>query len=348
MTTPYAVLSEGLQKSYGEVHALRGLDLAVPEGTVCGLLGPNGAGKTTAVRILTTLTAPTGGRALVAGHDITRDPAAVRRAIGVTGQYASVDGDLTGRENLRLFARLAGLRGAAGRARADELLERFGLGEAADRVAGTWSGGMKRRLDLAAGLITRPRVLFLDEPTTGLDPAAREQIWTAVRELVEKGSGGTTVVLTTQYLEEADRLAGEIVVVDRGRVAATGTPAGLKARIGARAEVTVTERGTLARAAAVLDQLTGGRPALDEERLTVGVTVLDGGLTLPRIIRELDTAGVPVTDASLRPPTLDEVFLRLTQGRSGATGADAADAHLDAAGPTAGPTADADAQEYAA
>ncbi|WP_030723193.1 daunorubicin resistance protein DrrA family ABC transporter ATP-binding protein [Streptomyces sp. NRRL S-237] len=329
MTTTYAVLSEGLEKNYGKVHALRGLDLAVPEGTVCGLLGPNGAGKTTAVRILTTLTAPTGGRALVAGHDVTRDPAAVRRAIGVTGQYASVDGDLTGRENLRLFARLAGLRGRAGRTRADELLERFGLGEAADRPAATWSGGMKRRLDLAAGLVTRPRVLFLDEPTTGLDPAAREQIWTAVRELVEKGSGGTTVLLTTQYLEEADRLAGEIVVVDRGRVTATGTPARLKARIGARVEVTVAERGALARAAAVLDQLTGGRPVLDEQRLSVGVTVLDGALggalTLPRIIRELDTAGVPVTDAGLRPPTLDEVFLRLTQAHGTAAEAPTAD-----------------------
>ncbi|MGW7438157.1 ATP-binding cassette domain-containing protein [Streptomyces sp. NPDC054849] len=315
MTTTYAVLSEGLEKNYGEVHALRGLDLAVPEGTVCGLLGPNGAGKTTAVRILATLTTPTGGRALVAGHDVTRDPAAVRRAIGVTGQYASVDGDLTGRENLRLFARLAGLRGSASRARADELLERFGLGEAADRVTSTWSGGMRRRLDLAAGLITRPRVLFLDEPTTGLDPAAREQIWTAVRELVDKGAEGTSVLLTTQYLEEADRLADEIVVVDHGRAVATGTPSRLKARIGARAEVTVTAREALAGAAVVLDQLTGGRPVLDEERLTVGVTVLDSGLTLPRIIRELDTAGVPVTDASLRPPTLDEVFLRLTQAR---------------------------------
>ncbi|MFG2977686.1 ATP-binding cassette domain-containing protein [Streptomyces sp. NPDC048331] len=315
MTTTYAVLSEGLEKNFGEVHALRGLDLAVPEGTVCGLLGPNGAGKTTAVRILTTLTAPTGGRALVAGHDVTRDPAAVRRAIGVTGQYASVDGDLTGRENLRLFARLAGLRGRAGRTRADELLEHFGLTEAADRMTGTWSGGMKRRLDLAAGLVTRPRVLFLDEPTTGLDPAARAQIWTAVRALSE---AGTTVLLTTQYLEEADRLADEIVVVDRGRVAATGTPERLKARIGARAEVTVAEPGALTRAAAVLDQLTGGRPVLDEERLAVGVTVLDGALTLPRIIRELDTAGVPVTDASLRPPTLDEVFLRLTQAHGSA------------------------------
>ncbi|MFD9354974.1 ATP-binding cassette domain-containing protein [Streptomyces sp. NPDC060031] len=312
MTTTYAVLSEALEKRYGDVQALRGLDLAVPEGTVCGLLGPNGAGKTTAVRILATLTAPTGGRALVAGHDVTLEPAAVRRAIGVTGQYASVDTDLTGRENLRLFARLTGLRGAAGRTRADELLDRFGLAEAADRVASTWSGGMRRRLDLAAGLLTDPRVLFLDEPTTGLDPAAREQIWTAVRALADQG---TTVLLTTQYLEEADRLADDIVVVDRGRTAASGTPAELKARIGSHAEVTVTAREALAGAAVVLDQLTGGRPALDEERLTVGVTVADGALTLPGIVRALDTAGIPVTDASLRPPTLDEVFLRLTRVR---------------------------------
>ncbi|WP_371679256.1 ATP-binding cassette domain-containing protein [Streptomyces sp. NBC_01276] len=310
MTTTYAVLSEGLEKHYGEVRALRGLDLAVPEGAVCGLLGPNGAGKTTAVRILTTLTAPTGGRALVAGHDVTRDPAAVRRAIGVTGQYASVDGDLTGRENLRLFARLAGLRGRAGRERADALLERFGLGEAADRVASTWSGGTRRRLDLAAGLITRPRVLFLDEPTTGLDPAAREHIWTAVRALADEG---TTVLLTTQYLEEADRLADDILVVDRGRAVANGTPTALKARIGSYAEVTVARADALTAAAGVLDRLTGGRPALDEQRLTVGATVLDPGVTLPQVIRALDGAGVPVTDASLRPPTLDEVFLRLTR-----------------------------------
>ncbi|MFJ7780261.1 ATP-binding cassette domain-containing protein [Streptomyces yangpuensis] len=313
MTTTYAVLSEGLEKSYGRIHALRGLDLAVPEGSVCGLLGPNGAGKTTAVRILTTLTAPTGGRALVAGHDVTRDPAAVRRAIGVTGQYASVDGDLTGRENLRLFARLAGLRGSAGRSRADELLERFGLAGAADRTASTWSGGMRRRLDLAAGLVTRPRVLFLDEPTTGLDPAAREHIWTAVRALAEEG---TTVLLTTQYLEEADRLADDVTVISEGRALAGGTPARLKARIGSRAEVAVTAREELAGAAAVLDRLTGGRPVLDEERLTVGVTVLDAAITLPRIIRALDSAGVPVTDARLRPPTLDEVFLRLTRART--------------------------------
>ncbi|MFF1410797.1 ATP-binding cassette domain-containing protein [Streptomyces sp. NPDC058289] len=312
MTTTYAVLSEGLEKSYSKVHALRGLDLAVPPGTVCGLLGPNGAGKTTAVRILSTLTTPTAGRALVAGHDVARDPNAVRRAIGATGQFASVDGDLTGAENLRLFARLAGLRGRAVRDRADELLEGFGLTEAADRVAGTWSGGMRRRLDLAAGLVTRPRVLFLDEPTTGLDPAAREQIWRTVRDLAREG---TTVLLTTQYLEEADRIADDIVVVDHGRAAATGTPAELKALIGAYAEVSVAGPEALAHAASVLDHLTGGLPALDRERLTVGATVLDPGLTLPQIVRALDAAGIAVTDASLRPPSLDEVFLRLTGAR---------------------------------
>ncbi|MFD9417090.1 ATP-binding cassette domain-containing protein [Streptomyces goshikiensis] len=343
MTTTYAVLSEGLEKNYGEVHALRGLDLAVPEGTVCGLLGPNGAGKTTAVRILTTLTGPTAGRARVAGHDVTREPAAVRRAIGVTGQYASVDGDLTGRENLRLFARLAGLRGRAGRARADELLERFGLADVAGRVTATWSGGTRRRLDLAAGLLTSPRVLFLDEPTTGLDPAAREQIWAAVRTLADEGA---TVLLTTQYLEEADRLADDIVVVDGGRAIATGTPAGLKARIGSRAEVTVDTAEALPRAAAVLDRLTGGRPALDEERRTVGVTVADAGLTLPGIVRALDAAGVPVTDASLRPPTLDEVFLRLTGTAPAATRATPA-APITPATP-ATPPAPATREEHAA
>ncbi|MFF5446589.1 ATP-binding cassette domain-containing protein [Streptomyces sp. NPDC012888] len=309
MTTTYAVLSEGLEKRFGEVRALRGLDLAVPAGTVCGLLGPNGAGKTTAVRVLATLTAPDGGTASVAGHDVVRSPAAVRRAIGVTGQYASVDGDLTGRENLRLFARLSGLRGAAARTRADALLDRFGLAEAADRVARTWSGGMRRRLDLAAGLLGRPEVLFLDEPTTGLDPASREQIWTAVRSLADEG---TTVLLTTQYLEEADRLADDIVLVDRGRASVTGTPASLKARIGSAARVTVAGADALTGAATVLDRLTGGRPDVDEEALTVTVTVADPSLTLPGVIRALDSAGIPVTDASLRPPTLDEVFLRLT------------------------------------
>ncbi|MEU7074491.1 ATP-binding cassette domain-containing protein [Streptomyces narbonensis] len=305
MTTTYAVLSEGLRKRYGEVHALRGLDLAVPEGTVCGVLGPNGAGKTTAVRVLTTLVAPDAGSARIAGHDVVRDPAGVRGKIAVTGQYASVDGDLTGAENLRLFARL--LR--APRSRADKLLERFGLTAAADRPARTYSGGMRRRLDLAASLLVRPEVLFLDEPTTGLDPHSRNGIWDAVRELAAEG---TTVLLTTQYLEEADQLADDIVLIDEGRVAQRGTPAELKALIGHHAEVVVADPALLEAAAAVLDRLTGAAPVLDAERRTVGAVTADTTLTLPRLVREIDAAGVLIVDASLRPPTLDEVFLRLT------------------------------------
>ncbi|MEU0667833.1 ATP-binding cassette domain-containing protein [Streptomyces lavendulocolor] len=305
MTTTYAVLSQGLEKRYGEVRALRGLDLAVPEGTVCGLLGPNGAGKTTAVRVLTTLTSPDAGSARVAGHDVVREAAAVRRSIGVTGQYASVDGDLTGRENLRLFARL--LR--APRTRADDLLERFGLDEVAGRPARTYSGGMRRRLDLAASLLVRPAVLFLDEPTTGLDPRSRNTIRDSVRALASRG---TTVLLTTQYLEEADQLADDIVLVDEGRVAHTGTPAQLKALIGSYAEVVVADPSGLHAAAGVLDRLTGSEPALDGEARTVGAVTTDPTLTLPRIVRELDASGVLVVDAALRPPTLDEVFLRLT------------------------------------
>ncbi|MFD6432129.1 ATP-binding cassette domain-containing protein [Streptomyces venezuelae] len=308
MTSTYAVLSEGLEKHFGSgdtaVSALRGLDLAIPEGTVCGLLGPNGAGKTTAVRVLTTLQTPDAGTARVAGYDVVREAAAVRGHIGVIGQYASVDGDLTGRENLRLFARL--LR--APRGRADELLERFGLGEAAERPARTYSGGMRRRLDLAVGLITRPAVLFLDEPTTGLDPHSRNAIWESVRKLAGEG---TTVLLTTQYLEEADQLADDIVLIDGGRAAHRGTPAELKAQIGSYAEVVVAEDAALPAAAVVLDQLTGTEPVLDAETRTAGVVALDPALTLPRLVRELDAAGVPVVDVSLRRPSLDDVFLRL-------------------------------------
>ncbi|WP_406448590.1 ATP-binding cassette domain-containing protein [Streptomyces sp. NBC_00876] len=309
MPTTYAVLSEGLEKRYGDVHALRGLDLAVAEGTVCGVLGPNGAGKTTAVRVLTTLTAPDGGSARIAGHDLVREAGAVRAAIGVTGQSASVDGELSGRQNLRLFARLLKYRREAARTRAEDLLERFELTGAADRPARTYSGGMRRRLDLAASLLARPQVLFLDEPTTGLDPHSRNQIWAAVRELAGRG---TTVLLTTQYLEEADQLADDIVLVDSGRAAHSGSPAELKARIGSYAEVVVAHASALAPAAAVLDRLTGVEPVLDHELRTVGAVATDPSLTLPRIVRELDAAGAAVIDASLRPPTLDEVFLRLT------------------------------------
>lgn len=309
MTTTYAVLSEGLEKRFGDVHAVRGLDLAVAAGTVVGILGPNGAGKTTAVRLLATLLRPDAGSARIAGHDLVREPGAVRRAIGVTGQYASVDGDLTGRQNLRLFARLHRVRDTAGRA--GDLLDRFGLTEAADRPASTYSGGMRRRLDLAASLIRRPEVLFLDEPTTGLDPVSRNRIRDAVRDLREEG---TTVLLTTQYLEEADQLADRIVLMDRGRIAHSGSPPELKALVGSYAEAVVAHAGAMTGAAAVLDQLTGARPSFDDERHAVGVVTLDPTLTLPRLVRELDAAGVPLLDASLRPPTLDDVFLRLTQG----------------------------------
>ncbi|WP_328975581.1 ATP-binding cassette domain-containing protein [Streptomyces canus] len=308
MTSTYAVLSEGLEKRFGEVHALRGLDLAVAPGTVCGILGSNGAGKTTAVRLLTTLLRPDAGSARVAGHDLVREPEAVRRAIAVTGQYASVDGDLTGRQNLRLFARLHRVRGPA--ERAAELLDRFGLTESADRAASTYSGGMRRRLDLAASLIRRPEILFLDEPTTGLDPASRNLIWDAVRDLT---ADGTTVLLTTQYLEEADQLAHDIALVDKGRVAHTGSPSQLKALIGAHVEIVVADADVLAKAAGVLDQLTGGEPSFDHARNSVGAVTRDTTLTLPRLVRELDAAGVPLLDASIRPPTLDDVFLRLTK-----------------------------------
>ncbi|WP_086565604.1 ATP-binding cassette domain-containing protein [Streptomyces africanus] len=314
MTSTYAVLSEGLEKRYGKVHALRGLDLAVAEGTVCGVLGPNGAGKTTAVRLLTTLLRPDAGSARVAGHDLTREAAAVRRRISVTGQDTSVDGDLTGRQNLLLFGRLHRVRGPAGRTA--ELLDRFGLAEAADRPASTYSGGMLRRLDLAASLIRRPEVLFLDEPTTGLDPVSRTLIWDAVRDLTAEG---TTVLLTTQYLEEADQLADDIALVDRGRVAHTGSPAQLKALVGAHAEVVVTDPDALTKAAAVLDRLTGAQPSFDHERGAVGAVSKDPTLTLPLLVRTLDAAGVPLLDVSLRPPTLDDVFLRLTDTTAPAT-----------------------------
>ncbi|MCI4144464.1 ATP-binding cassette domain-containing protein [Streptomyces sp. MMS20-AI2-20] len=311
MTTTYAVLSEGLEKRFGPVRALRGLDLAVAQGTVCGLLGPNGAGKTTAVRLLTTLLRPDAGAARVAGHDLVREAAAVRRRIGVTGQDTSIDGDLTGRENLRLFARLHRARDAA--ARAGELLDRFGLAEAGDRPASTWSGGMRRRLDLAVSLVRRPEVLFLDEPTTGLDPAGRGLILEVVRELTGEG---TTVLLTTQYLEEADRLADDIALVDRGRVAHTGSPAELKALVGTHAEVVVADGAALEAAAGVLDRLTGSQPSLDRQRQAVGAVTRDPALTLPHLVRTFDAAGVRLVDASLRPPTLDDVFLRLTEPRT--------------------------------
>ncbi|SEH04021.1 ABC-2 type transport system ATP-binding protein [Nonomuraea solani] len=302
------VVAEGLHKSFGDTHALRGLDLSVPRGTVCGVLGPNGAGKTTAVRILATLSDPDAGHARIAGYDVVRQAGEVRARIGLAGQYAAVDEKLTGRGNLRMFGRLSHLSRREAHRRADELLERFGLMDAADRQVAGYSGGMRRRLDLIASLILRPEVLFLDEPTTGLDPRSRGEIWDNVRELV---ADGTTVLLTTQYLDEADRLADDIAVIDHGQVIATGTPDELKATIGDRLDVTLEDPAALRPAAIVLSTLAGTEPTTaDADRLTVALPAT--GLRLADIVRELDRAGVAAADVSLRRPTLDEVFLRLT------------------------------------
>lgn len=306
-----AIWAEGLRKRFGGTEALRGVDLEVPKGTVYGLLGPNGAGKTTAVRILATLTVPDAGQARVAGYDVVRDADQVRYRIGLAGQHASVDEKLTGRDNLRIFGRLYHLSPKAARDRADELLARLGLAEAGDRFVKTYSGGMRRRLDLVASLIIEPPVLFLDEPTTGLDPRSRGEIWKTIRELV---AAGTTVLLTTQYLDEADRLADRIAVVDAGLVIASGTPDELKSRIGDRIDVVVHDGRDLAEAAAVLGRV--GEPDTDAQERRISVPVAGGSLTLPEVVRELDRAGVAVADVALRRPTLDEVFLRLT-GRAG-------------------------------
>ncbi|MEZ0095815.1 ATP-binding cassette domain-containing protein [Streptacidiphilus sp. EB129] len=309
-----AIEAEGLHKRFGRTEALRGLDLSVPAGTVCGVLGPNGAGKTTAVRILATLSDPDSGRARVAGFDVVRQAEQVRHSIGFAGQHAAVEEGITGRDNLHLVGRLHKLGARGARRRAEELLERFGLDEAADRLVRTYSGGMRRRLDLIASLVTRPAVLFLDEPTTGLDPRSRNEIWAIVRELV---ADGTTVLLTTQYLDEADRLADAIAVVDHGRVIASGTPQTLKSAIGTRVEVTLAEADQqLARAAAILAALTGGSPVLDEaERRVRAITAPGRAIALPQLVRELDAAGVAAQDVALGHPSLDDVFLTLT-GRS--------------------------------
>jgi ABC-2 type transport system ATP-binding protein len=307
MTDPI-VVAEGLHKSFGETHALRGLSLTVRKGTVCGVLGPNGAGKTTAVRILATLAAPDAGYARVAGYDVVREGARVRERIGLAGQYAAVDEILTGRANLRMFGRLHHLSRREARQRADELLERFDLTDAADRQVASYSGGMRRRLDLITCLIQRPEVLFLDEPTAGLDPRSRGEIWDSVRELV---ADGTTVLLTTQYLEEADQLADDIVVIDHGQVVATGTPDELKATIGDQVDVTVEDPAAMDSATTVLSVLAGTDPTIEDERLSVALP--GGGFRLAEIVRELDRAGVAVADVRLRRPTLDEVFLRLTE-----------------------------------
>ncbi|MGP3916525.1 ATP-binding cassette domain-containing protein [Nonomuraea sp. 10N515B] len=302
------VVAEGLHKSFGGTHALRGLDLSVPKGTVCGVLGPNGAGKTTAVRILATLSDPDAGQARIAGHDVVREAGKVRERIGLAGQYAAVDEKLTGRGNLRMFGRLYHLSRRQAHQRADELLERFGLVEAADRPVTGYSGGMRRRLDLITCLILRPDVLFLDEPTTGLDPRSRGEIWDSIRELV---ADGTTVLLTTQYLDEADQLADDIAVVDHGQVIATGTPDELKATIGDHLDITLEDPAALPAAATVLNTLAGTEPTTTAaDRLSVALPAT--GLRLADIVRELDHAGVAAADVSLRRPSLDEVFLRLT------------------------------------
>ncbi|MEU6820348.1 ATP-binding cassette domain-containing protein [Streptomyces atriruber] len=305
-----AVRAEGLQKRYGEKRALDGFDLHVEQGTVHGLLGPNGAGKTTAVRILATLVRLDGGRAEVAGADVVREPALVRGRIGLTGQYAAVDEILTGRQNLEMFGRLFHLGARRAARRAQELLVQFHLEDAAEKGAGQYSGGMRRRLDLAASMILAPAVLFLDEPTTGLDPRSRLEVWDAVRELV---AGGTTVLLTTQYLEEADRLASRITVIDRGRAIADDTPDGLKNTVGgSRLDVVVRDHADLPAAVAAVSRVCDGEPlAVDVERRVQGaVTDRVGALT--EVARTLRDEGVAVEDIGLRRPSLDDVFLRLT------------------------------------
>jgi ABC-2 type transport system ATP-binding protein len=304
------VLAEGLRKRYGDNSALDGFDLAVPEGTVCGLLGPNGAGKTTAVRILTTLLRPDGGRALVAGYDVVRQAAHVRYRIGLLGQHTAVDEILSGRQNLVLFGRLHHLEARTARRRADELLERFGLAGTGAKPVKQYSGGMRRRLDLAASLLLAPPVLFLDEPTTGLDPRGRNEVWAAVRALV---ATGTTVLLTTQYLDEADQLADRISVIDQGRVIAEGSPSELKSRLGGdRIDVVASRADELAATAATVGRVAGAEPEVDPDSRRVSAPVRDRVAALTETARELDAAGIAVEDIALRRPTLDEVFLHLT------------------------------------
>ncbi|TDO54624.1 oleandomycin transport system ATP-binding protein [Kribbella sp. VKM Ac-2527] len=308
-TNQVAIQAEGLVKRYGSTTALGGVDLTVPTGTVLGVLGPNGAGKTTAVRILGTLLRPDAGHATVGGYDVVREPGKVRGIIGLTGQYASVDEDLSGRRNLIMIGRLLGMGRPAARTRADELLERFELSEAGDRIAKTYSGGMRRRLDLAASLVGNPSILYLDEPTTGLDPHARNGVWDTVRNLV---LDGTTVLLTTQYLEEADALADSIVVFDKGKVVASGRPAELKAQAGRQSlDVRPAEPGHLERVAAIVTEAVGVRPTVDVVNAVVSAPVTDGS-SMPVVVRRLDEAGIAVTELSLRLPSLDEVFLALT------------------------------------
>jgi len=304
------IVAEGLSKRYGEIRALDGLDLEVAEGTVLGLLGPNGAGKTTAVRVFTTLLRPDSGRATVAGLDVVREAAALRCIIGLSGQYAAVDENLTGFENLDMVGRLYHLGRRTSRSRARDLLDQFALAEAADRPVKTYSGGMRRRLDLAASLVAEPQVLFLDEPTTGLDPRGRLGMWEVIAGLVR---GGTTLLLTTQYLEEADRLADSIAVIDHGKVIARGTADELKTQVGGdRLELAVGHVDELAKAADTLRAVGSGEPAVDEGARRLTVPISDGAGVLVGALRRLDAEGVEVLDVGIRRPTLDDVFLALT------------------------------------
>ncbi len=308
MTSALMIEAHGLTKRYGSTLALNGIDLEVPKGAILGVLGPNGAGKTTAVRILTTLATPDGGSARVAGHDVVREKAAVQRNIGVTAQDATLDEVLTGRQNLVMIGRLSGLRRADARVRATELLERFDLTDAADRILKGYSGGMRRRLDLAAGLVTRPPVIFLDEPTTGLDPTSRVRMWDVIREMV---ADGVTLLLTTQYLDEADELADRIVVIDHGQVIAGGTSAELKTQTGgARLEITLSQPHPGA-ADALGPYVTGVVDVShDGRRLRAPVPSTTGLATT--VVRALDQAGITVDDVEVRQPSLDDVFFALT------------------------------------
>jgi len=308
-----AIEAEGLCKSYGDVRALDGIDLRAPTGSVLGLLGPNGAGKTTAVRILTTLLRPDGGSARVAGLDVEREAAELRSRIGLAGQYAAVDENLTGAENLEMVGRLYHLSKGEPRARAIELLERFDLSDAADRLVRTYSGGMRRRLDLAAALVARPPILFLDEPTTGLDPRSRIGLWETIEGRVAEG---TTVLLTTQYLDEADRLADRISVIDRGRVIAEGTSDELKDQVGGeRLDVTLEDRGQAEAAIAALEAIAAEGPVLLDGAVQVPVLERQGAIA--QAVRRLDEAGVGIEDVAMHRPTLDDVFLAVT-GRAAA------------------------------
>ena len=311
-----AVLAEGLSKRYGKTVALEGFDLRVPRGAVCGLLGPNGAGKTTAIRILATLVRPDGGRASVDGLDVVRQARDVRARIGLVGQNAALDEVLSGRQNLVMFGRLFHLRSADAGRRADELLERFGLGDAGNKPVKQYSGGMRRRLDLAAGLILAPAVLFLDEPTTGLDPRGRNEVWDAIRALVRDG---TTVLLTTQYLDEADQLADRICVIDAGRVIADGTPTELKANLGSdRIDIVLRQAATWSVPANSSRGSTGTAVEVDTDNRRLSAPVESRMTALTEALRAIEAAGIEAEDVALRRPTLDEVFLHLTGHRASA------------------------------